>query len=52
VIGQTERGFLAVEIDRTRMRLAYHAKRDPAVVDEPQWDGKFPFQKPVSWPDQ
>lgn len=45
--GQTEKGFFVVEISANRMRLGYHVKREPTVIDNPEWDWKFLFEKPV-----
>ncbi|MFM7845911.1 MAG: sulfatase-like hydrolase/transferase, partial [Planctomycetota bacterium] len=45
--GQTEKGFFVVEVSATRLRLAYHVKQDSTVVDQPQWDWKYLFEKPL-----
>lgn len=47
--GQTEKGFFVVEIDDKRMRLAYHIKKDATVLDKPEWDWKFLFEKPLQF---
>lgn len=43
--GQTEKGFFVVEISSSRMRLAYHIKRDPKELKETGWDWKFLLEK-------
>lgn len=45
--GQTEKGFFAVEIAPTRMRLAYQIKKDPKA-DKPEWEWKYPLDKAVT----
>ena len=50
--GQTEKGFFVVEIDQDRMRLAYHVKKDPTVLENAEWDWKFLFEKPIVRPAQ
>ena len=46
--GQTEKGFFVVEIDAQRMRLAYHVKKDATVLNNPEWDWKFLFEKSLA----
>lgn len=43
--GQTEKGFFVVEITDQRMRLGYHTRKDPRVIDNPQWQWKFLLEK-------
>lgn len=45
--GQTEKGFFVVEVAADRMRLGYHVKTDPTVIDNPEWQWKFLFEKPL-----
>ncbi len=45
--GQTEKGFFAVEITPSRMRLGYQIKADPKVTDAPVWGWKFLLDKPL-----
>jgi cytolysin (calcineurin-like family phosphatase) len=45
--GQTEKGFFVVEIAAKRMRLGYHIKKDPKVIDNPEWEWKFLLDKPL-----
>jgi cytolysin (calcineurin-like family phosphatase) len=45
--GQTEKGFFVVEITAARMRLGYHIKKDPKVIDSPEWEWKFLLDKPL-----
>jgi tartrate-resistant acid phosphatase type 5 len=45
--GQTEKGFFVVEVDQKRMRLGYYVKKDPAVIENPEWMWKFLFEKPI-----
>lgn len=46
--GQTEKGFFVVEMDSRRMRLGYQIKRDPKVVERPEWEWKFLMEKPIA----
>lgn len=46
--GQTEKGFFVVEVKHDQMRMAYHTKQDPKVIDRPEWIWKFPFQKSIA----
>lgn len=46
--GQTEKGFFVVEITAARMRLGYHVKHDPTVIETPQWEWKFLFEKSMA----
>ena len=46
--GQTEKGFFVVEITRERMRLGYHVKKDPAVLENPEWDWRYLFEKKLT----
>lgn len=48
--GQTEKGFFVVEISEAKMRLGYHVKRDPAVLENPEWIWKFVMEKPLARP--
>jgi hypothetical protein len=34
------------------MRLAYHVKKDPTVLENAEWDWKFLFEKPIVRPDE
>ena len=43
--GQTEKGFFLVELSETKMRLAYHVKRDATVIDAPEWEWRYPMEK-------
>lgn len=43
--GQTEKGFFVVEIAREKMRLGYHAKKDPTVIDKPEWEWRYLLEK-------
>lgn len=46
--GQTEKGFFVVEITAARMRLAYHVKRDPKVLEMPEWEWRYFLDKPLT----
>jgi cytolysin (calcineurin-like family phosphatase) len=48
--GQTEKGFFVVEITAGQMRLGYHTKKDPKVIDAPEWEWKFLLDKPLGAP--
>jgi hypothetical protein len=50
--GQTEKGFFVVEIGAERMRLGYQVKQDPRVIENPEWDWKFLFEKPIKRPQE
>ena len=50
--GQTEKGFFGVEIGAERMRLGYQVKQDPRVIENPEWDWKFLFEKPIKRPQE
>jgi arylsulfatase A-like enzyme len=43
--GQTEKGFFVVEVSAERMRLGYHVKQDSTVIEQPQWEWKYLFEK-------
>jgi len=43
--GQTEKGFFAVEITKEQMRLGFHVKRDPTVLEGAEWEWRYLFQK-------
>lgn len=43
--GQTEKGFFVVEIGQGRMRLGYHVKKDPAQLQNIDWDWRYLFEK-------
>ncbi|QDU30720.1 hypothetical protein ETAA8_58680 [Anatilimnocola aggregata] len=45
--GQTEKGFFVVEVSEQRMRLGYHVKMDPAILENPTWTWKFLLEKPI-----
>jgi cytolysin (calcineurin-like family phosphatase) len=46
--GQTEKGFFVVEVTKERLRLGYHVKRDPRVLENPEWEWKFLFEKKLA----
>jgi cytolysin (calcineurin-like family phosphatase) len=45
--GQTEKGFFVVEVSAKRLRLGYQVKRDSTVLNDPQWDWRYMFEKPI-----
>ena len=44
--GQTEKGFFACQVTPSRLRLAYHAKKDPRA-EKPEWEWKYMLDKPL-----
>ncbi|MFN7736414.1 MAG: sulfatase-like hydrolase/transferase [Pirellula sp.] len=45
--GQTEKGFFVIEITKERMRLGFHAKKDPTATEDLQWEWRYMLDKKI-----